>query len=295
MQSLFQCVSALSARARAVGSVPLISVVTLESLQHSRSILRVSFIMDHDSNVKPTRIIVHGAGGRMGARLCELASRDATFNLVAAAERAASPVIGVASAPNAPKCQIADEITTFADVVVDFSTDHAVDSALKLAKRCRAAILVGTTGLSRDTIDRLHKAADERPVMIAPNTSLGVAVMARAAAMIAQALGQGYECGLVEFHHKHKKDAPSGTAKRLAEAVRHAGATLNDDQIAAIRGGDVIGEHTIRFAGAGEYIEITHRATSRDLFVLGALRAARWLASQPSGLWTIEDSLRLPA
>ena len=231
----------------------------------------------------------------MGARLCELASRDEAFDLVAAAERADSPAIGTASASHAPKCEIANEINTFADVVVDFSTDHAVDSALTLANRSRAALLIGTTGLSRDTIDRLHKAADARPVMIAPNTSLGVAVVARAAAMIAKALGQGYECGLVEFHHKHKKDAPSGTAKRLAEAVRHAGATLRDDHIAAIRGGDVIGEHTIRFAGAGEYIEITHRATSRDLFVLGALRAARWLSAQPPGLWTIEDSLRLPA
>lgn len=245
-----------------------------------------------------TRLIVHGAGGRMGSRLCELAMQNDAFNLVAAVDRADSPSIGRAASPSHPATpivKITDVIDTFADVVVDFSTEEAVPAAATLAHQTRAALLVGTTGLTRDTIDLLRKEASHRAVMLAPNTSRGIAVVARAAAMLATTLGQEYDASIIEFHHAHKKDAPSGTAKRLADALRNAGATLRQDQIASIRGGDVIGEHTIRFAASGEYIEITHRATTRDLFVFGALRAARWLAKQPPGWWTIEDSLGLPA
>jgi 4-hydroxy-tetrahydrodipicolinate reductase len=119
--------------------------------------------------------------------------------------------------------------------------------------------------------------------------SLGVAVMARLSRLAATALGKAYHCSIVESHHINKKDAPSGTALRLADACREGGALLPDDQVLAIRGGDVIGEHTVRFAGTGEYLELTHRATTRDLFALGALRAASWIVGKPPGLYSIED------
>lgn len=246
----------------------------------------------------PTRIIVHGASGRMGARICELALRDQDFDLVAAIERADAASLGSRAAPgqhNAPIIQTSQEIAIFADVVVDFTSDAGACEAVEIARRARAALLVGTTALSSVTVDNLRAEAANRAVMLAPNTSLGVAVVARAATNIAAALGKNFDAAIVESHHRHKLDAPSGTAKRLADAVRRGGNAIDDDQIHAIRGGDVIGEHTIRFSGPGECIEITHRATSRDLFVLGALRAAKFLSRQRAGWFTIEDSLDLPA
>lgn len=184
-----------------------------------------------------------------------------------------------------------------ADVVIDFSTSESAEGAIELAERLHLALLVGTTALSEQTTAKLKAASKKIPVLLAPNTSLGVAVLADAARRMAAALGEGgggYECSIVEAHHSAKKDAPSGTAKRLAAAVREGGgpSALSDEQILAVRGGDVIGEHTIRFAGPGEYIELTHRATSRDLFARGALRAAAWLKGRPTGWYTIEDTLK---
>jgi 4-hydroxy-tetrahydrodipicolinate reductase len=124
---------------------------------------------------------------------------------------------------------------------------------------------------------------------------MGVAVLAAAVRTVAGLLGSEYECSIVEAHHSKKKDAPSGTALRLAKAAREGGSALRDDQILAVRGGDVIGEHTVRFAGSGEYIEMTHRATSRDLFAMGALRAARWIAGRSPGWYTMEDVLGVGA
>lgn len=163
--------------------------------------------------------------------------------------------------------------------------------AAALARGARCALLVGTTGLSERTIAELRETAAVCPVLLAPNTSLGVAVAAKIISELACALGPGFECSIVEAHHNRKKDAPSGTAIRLAGAVRSAGHELRDDQVVSIRGGDVIGEHTVRFAGPGEYIELTHRATTRDLFALGAIRAAKWLSQRGPGWYAIEDTL----
>jgi 4-hydroxy-tetrahydrodipicolinate reductase len=236
-----------------------------------------------------TRVIVHGATGRMGARLRELGALDAAISIVGAADERDTDA---AQRPG-PTPVKAHEIRVSADVVIDFSSDHGAAAAIELADRAGAALLVGTTGLSSGTLDALRAASSRRAVLVAPNTSLGVAVLARLAADAARALGPGYDISIVEAHHNRKKDAPSGTALRLAAAMRDAGATLPDEQVIAMRGGDVIGEHTIRLAGAGEYIELTHRATSRDLFVLGALRAAKWLRGRSAGWWTMEDALGL--
>lgn len=251
-------------------------------------------------NTNSTSIIVHGALGRLGARIVALAQRDSTIALRAAIDRSFTS----GSTPSEPRETHANH-TTFcasladvprdsrARVVIDFTSDEGARAACAFALESRAALLVGTTALSTITIDELRAASKKIPILVAPNTSLGVAVLAKAAAEVARALGPGYDISIVEAHHNQKKDAPSGTALRLAKAINTAGREVQSDQIVAIRGGDVVGEHTIRYAGPGEYIELTHRATTRDVFAHGALRAATWLASREHGWFTIEDVLGL--
>jgi 4-hydroxy-tetrahydrodipicolinate reductase len=250
-----------------------------------------------NQNAQTISIIVSGAAGRMGRGVCRAALDDDRFTLVAAACRPGSTRRGrraVEEHPRSPTLQNPDEIGVFADVVIDFSTDPGARAAVEIARRARAALLVGTTALTGPTLDAIRDLARDHAVMIAPNTSPGVALMARLAAIAASQLGENYDCSLVEAHHAAKQDAPSGTAIRLAQAVREH-AKLPDNAVLSIRGGDVVGEHTIRFAGPGEYIQISHTATSRDLFVHGALRAAAWLRGREAGIWTIEDSLNLSA
>ncbi len=246
----------------------------------------------------PTRIIIHGASGRMGARLCALATSDPCFELVGAIVRDGSPHVGHSAQP----IKDADDRITFAsrsstiapaDVVVDFSHHDAIHASLDLAARASAALIVGTTALPTTALDALHKAASHRPVLVASNMSVGIAVLSKLLAQAARALGEGYHCSIVEAHHAAKKDAPSGTALRLASSIRDAGHSLRDDQILAVRGGDVVGEHTVRFAGPGEYLEFTHRATSRDVFAKGALHAAAWLKGKPAGWYTIDQVVGL--
>lgn len=241
-------------------------------------------------------VIVHGASGRMGARLCALAMETPGCALAGAIVRSGSPHVGrraVMSRDDAP-AMIVGELPSIPHenaAIIDFSSPEGSMRIAQLAVQARVPLLVGTTGLSSANIDVLRDAAKVIPVLLAPNTSLGVTVLAAAATSVARALGGGFRCSIVESHHAMKKDSPSGTAKRLASAVRSGGGDLADDQILAIRGGDVIGEHTIRFAGQGEYIELTHRATTRDLFARGAIHAAMWLSRQPPGWWTMEDVL----
>jgi 4-hydroxy-tetrahydrodipicolinate reductase len=180
-----------------------------------------------------------------------------------------------------------------ADVVIDFSSDSGALRALEAAERLGASLLVGTTALTEPTLAALRRGSESRAVLVSANTSLGVAVLAALVREAAAALGTGFAGAIVEAHHSAKKDAPSGTARRLADAARRAGAPLRDDQIVSVRGGDVVGEHTVRFAGPGEYIELTHRATTRDVFAVGALRAAKWLHGREPGWWAMEDVLGL--
>jgi 4-hydroxy-tetrahydrodipicolinate reductase len=248
------------------------------------------------------RILVVGAAGRMGARVCALAHADERYELAAALEAGASPALGRPCAPPsargaAPLVQPTPENPGFlhADAVIDVSSASGAAASIAVAKAARGALLVGTTGLPADARAALERAAAEIPVLLAPNTSLGVAALGRLVRDAAAMLGPGYECSIVEAHHNQKKDAPSGTALRLAERAIEGGAALRPDQVVSIRGGDVIGEHTVRFAGSGEYIELVHRATSRDLFARGALVAAAWLKGRPAGWYTMEDVLGLGA
>ncbi|MBA4028084.1 MAG: 4-hydroxy-tetrahydrodipicolinate reductase [Planctomyces sp.] len=247
----------------------------------------------------PAPVAVHGAAGRMGRRLTALALQDSRLRLCAALVRPDDPLIGQPSLPGDDRAPRYAALSTpelrGAAVLIDFSSPQGAAHAAAVALQARLPLLVGTTGLSLEQRAAVERAAAAAPVIIAPNTSLGVAVTAHAAALVARLLGQDFRASIVEAHHSHKKDAPSGTALRMARAARDAGASLPDDQILSIRAGDIVGEHTLRFAGPGEEITITHRATSRDLFARGALRAALWLAQPgtPPGLYTIEHALGL--
>lgn len=227
------------------------------------------------------RVVVNGAQGRMGARICALAHDDERFALIAAFDRddaAAAGALGPGSA----------------DVIIDFSSDEGARRAAELAHRLPCALLVGTTGLSPGTIASIEAAAHAAPVMIAPNTSRGVAVLNHLAAQAARLLGHEYEITLSEVHHTKKRDAPSGTALRLIQTLRDkAGIDLPRQRVHSIRTGDVIGDHTLQFTGPRDVITLAHSATSRDLFAAGALHAAAWLHAQPPGRYTIEQAFGL--
>lgn len=237
-----------------------------------------------------------GASGRMGRRIAALAQLDARVGISAAITHGGSSAIGhrLNDAPDAPIISADIDINTPADVVVDFSSTagHAVARHIALGQR--SALLVGTTGLDPSTIAELREASKLIPVLLAPNTSLGVAALSSAAASLASMLGTAFSCSIVEAHHSAKKDAPSGTALRLADAVRRGGGQLDQHAILSIRGGDTVGEHTIRFDGPGESIELTHRAVTRDLFARGAITAALWLKGRKPGWYTIDDVVGIP-
>jgi 4-hydroxy-tetrahydrodipicolinate reductase len=193
-----------------------------------------------------------------------------------------------------------------ADVVIDFSAAPAVAQIVNTASRAGVAIVSGTTGLADDAKAALDDAAKRVAVLWEPNMSVGVHVLADLVRRAVLALGDGYDIEIVEAHHRAKVDAPSGTAKRLADV---AAAARNDTRfvhgregrpgprakqeigIHAVRGGDVIGDHTVHLFGGGERIELVHRATSRDVFAHGALRAARWIAGKPAGRYALADVL----
>lgn len=246
-----------------------------------------------------TRIIIHGATGRMGSRLCQIAHDDPSFQLVGAVASADDPRLGQHAAQESStqgsSIQIAQSIDVLADVVVDFSSDNGAQNALAIARNSHAALLVGTTALSEQTRSLLQDESDQRAVLIAPNTSMGVALLTALVQTAAKVLKKNFDFSIVEAHHRHKLDAPSGTALRLATAAEAAGAQVEPAQVVSIRGGEVIGEHTVRFAGQHEYIQLSHTATSRDLFVHGALHAAQWLNKQPAGIWKMEDVLGFDA
>lgn len=222
------------------------------------------------------RLAINGAGGRMGARLCALAQQSDHWDLIAAIDRGDR-------APSAPL-----------DVVIDFSSPEGAASAMALALAAGAGLVVGTTGLGPQAIDRLRVASARIPVLVAPNTSLGVAVLRHLVREAARLL-PGFDLDIVESHHNRKKDAPSGTALALAAAASEGGAPVPAERIHALRGGDTIGEHSVHFAGPGETIRLEHSAVSRDLFALGALRAAAWLAGRPAGWYAMEDVIGLSA
>jgi 4-hydroxy-tetrahydrodipicolinate reductase len=264
-----------------------------------------------------TRIAIIGAAGRMGRAIARAILEGKTAEVVAAVERPGAPELGQDLGPLAgiPPLGVTVQeqlpATGAADVWIDFTAPASTVANVRAAQAAGARIVVGTTGLSPEDRQVIATAAAAIPVVLAPNTSLGVTVLLKLVADAARALGPGYDIEVVEAHHRLKRDAPSGTALRLAEAAaegssrnlaetaryaRHGDIgprTAEEIGIQTIRGGDVIGDHTVFFLGLGERVEITHRASSRDTFARGAVRAAEWLAGKPAGLYDMRDVLGL--
>jgi 4-hydroxy-tetrahydrodipicolinate reductase len=197
-------------------------------------------------------------------------------------------------------------------VVVDFSLPHATDANIRRCVEAGVPLVLGTTGLQKATRDLLREAAREIAIVSAANFSVGVTLLTKIAGLVAGSLGESWDAELLEIHHVHKRDAPSGTALRIAKAVARATGrdldrSLRTDRadraagprergeigVAAIRGGDSIGEHTLMFLTEGERLELTHRAFDRAIFARGALRAARWVAGTAPGLYTMADVIGL--
>jgi 4-hydroxy-tetrahydrodipicolinate reductase len=235
-------------------------------------------------------IAIHGAAGRMGQAIMHLATRDTGVEIVGAIVKDDSALLGKRVTDTGDvRYGIALDASSEPRVLVDFSVAGAFDAALALALARRIAFVSGTTGLSPQQNAALRDAASMIPVLWSANFSIGVAVLDRLVREAARALSD-WDCEIAEAHHRHKKDAPSGTALALGRAVADArGVDVSTIGFASVRAGDIVGEHTVLFAGAGERIELTHRATDRTIFARGALRAAVWIANQAAGVYTLGD------
>jgi 4-hydroxy-tetrahydrodipicolinate reductase len=250
----------------------------------------------------------------MGQALVRLIHQAPDLELVGAVAAPQDPALGqdvgvLAGVGNVGVAASADTGSALlgAEVVIDFSSVKAIPSLVAHVTKSKIPLVCCTTGLDEELKLLVAKASQSVPVLWAANTSLGVQVLAEIAEQAVRRLGPGYDVEIVEIHHRKKVDSPSGTAKRLADAIKAARPGLNevygreglvgarkDDEMAVfgIRGGDVVGDHTVYLLGPGERIELSHRASSRELFAHGALSAARFLAKQPAGkLYTIADVL----
>ncbi|MBN8480887.1 MAG: 4-hydroxy-tetrahydrodipicolinate reductase [Xanthomonadales bacterium] len=253
-------------------------------------------------------LILHGAGGRMGQAVLRIAAEGAGLRIVAAIVRPGSAReghrVGSAAAAADSTYLAAVPADLAADVVIDFAGAQAFDAALALARERGIAFVSGSTGLDPRQLRELDAAAARIPVLWAANFSFGVAVLAHLVERAATLLPD-WDCEIFEAHHRHKRDAPSGTALMLGRAVASARGRDEDAAstdrsgerrpgttgYAVVRAGDIVGEHAVWFAGASERIELAHRAGDRDLFARGALVAAEWLARRAAGRYTISDVL----
>lgn len=259
------------------------------------------------------RVAVAGASGRMGRTLVDavLASGDCTLS--AALEHAASPAVGQQAAPGVSITADIRAALSASEVLIDFTRPEGTLAHLAVCRELGVHAVIGTTGFTPAQKAELAACGAGLPMVWAPNMSVGVNVMMRLLDVAARSLAQGYDIEVIEAHHRHKVDAPSGTALALGEVVAQAlGRQLSDCAVygregvtgerdpsaigfATVRGGDIIGDHTVLFAGTGERIEITHRATSRANYAVGALRAARFLQGRAPGLYSMSDVLGLTA
>jgi 4-hydroxy-tetrahydrodipicolinate reductase len=262
------------------------------------------------------KLIITGATGKVGAAIIKSALEDSDFEIVGLLETKTHPDIGkpcLSVAGKTDKPLLIDDslekVIEKGDVVIDFTEAKASLEHFRITKQHGKAHIIGTTGFSNDALAEIHGTKDMRAV-ISPNMSIGMNVLFDVANKVAGILKEGYDIEIVEMHHRWKKDAPSGSALRIKDSIE---ATKPDQKwievfgregitgerkteeigIMTLRGGDVVGEHTIYFAGMGERLEFTHRAFSRDNFARGALLAAKWLIQQPYGIYSMKDVLGL--
>jgi 4-hydroxy-tetrahydrodipicolinate reductase len=264
------------------------------------------------------KVVVAGAAGRMGCRLVSLVRDSTALALTGALEGKGHHAVGEDAGETAGSGRLGIAITEDlpallerGEVVIDFSSPEATLQHFRIVAQHRRAMVVGTTGFSPDESEELKTLARHVPCVFSPNMSVGVNLIYKVISEMAKTLGDDYDIEVIEAHHRLKKDAPSGTALKIAEVL--ACATNRDLNqvgvytrkgmigerakgeigIQTIRAGDIVGDHTVIFGGMGERIEVTHRASSRDTFARGALRAARWVVRQPPGLYDMMDVLGL--
>jgi 4-hydroxy-tetrahydrodipicolinate reductase len=223
------------------------------------------------------RVLLVGARGRMGRAVAAAATQEPGLTIKAELVR------GDPIAPKIDGC----------DVVIDFSSADATEAVCRACTEHRKALVLGTTGHSTLQKRSIAAAAQEIPIVFAANFSVGVNALFVLTRCAAELLGREFDVDVIEMHHRTKKDSPSGTAKRLVEILTEQGEVARPVSTHSIRSGGIVGEHTIIFAGPGERLELTHRASSRETFAAGALRAARWIIDQPAGLYSMENVLSL--
>jgi 4-hydroxy-tetrahydrodipicolinate reductase len=267
--------------------------------------------------VKPLNVVIVGAAGRMGRSLIESVLDHPGMRLHAALERPESPHLGqdaglyLGRQTDVAIAQDLDAALGGADVLIDFTRP---EGSLKHLEACVAHgvnMIIGTTGFDQAGKQAIAEAAEKIGIVFAPNFSVGVNLTFKLLDLAARVLSEGYDVEIIEAHHRHKVDAPSGTALRMGEVVAQAlGRDLGQCAVygreghtgardpgaigfATVRGGDIVGDHTVLFAADGERVEISHKASSRSTFAHGAVRAARWLAQQPLGLYSMQDVLNL--
>jgi 4-hydroxy-tetrahydrodipicolinate reductase len=267
------------------------------------------------------KVVVTGAAGRMGTQIVRLVRATEGMAVAGAVERP-GPAIGQDAGALAGLGPIGVAVVddlgkalAGADAVVDFTSHEASARHAELCAERAVPLVIGSTGFTPEAKARVAAAARRIPVVLSPNMSVGVNVLFELVRQAARILGDGYDVEIVEIHHKKKRDAPSGTAVRLGEVAAEALGRDPKDALAyarhgilgerppwqigvqTLRGGDVVGEHTVYFCGEGERLELTHRATSREQFARGAVRAAQWVAGRPAGLYDMADvlGLRKPA
>lgn len=260
------------------------------------------------------RIAIAGASGRMGRMLIEAIVESEDLTLAVALARPGSSVVGQdagAFLGRATGVIITDDIDAVqnADCLIDFTLPEALDSHLQACLRHNVKCVIGTTGLSPEQKRAVHAAGQKVALVFAPNMSVGVNVTLKLLDVAARLLASGYDAEVFEAHHRHKVDAPSGTALAMGETIAHAWGKELDDVadwarhgvtgerqdghigFSVVRGGDIVGDHTVYFCGTGERLEITHRSSSRATYAQGSLRAARYLARKDFGVFDMQDVL----
>jgi 4-hydroxy-tetrahydrodipicolinate reductase len=269
-------------------------------------------------NKKSISCVVVGAAGRMGQRICRLILDSEDFVLAGATESSQSSCLGksLKDAMGFPNSSVLivekpEEISEAFDVVIDFTfPDVSIETAL-FASREKKHAVIGTTGFSDEQMKEIKRLSEKFPCVCAPNMSMGVNTLFKLVKDVAMVLKDGFDVEIMEIHHRHKKDAPSGTALKIAQILAESyGWDLSktgvfqrkgligerkaeEIGIQSLRAGDVVGEHMVLFGGSGERLEIIHRAQSRDCFAQGAIRAARWIVGKPNGLYDMQDVLGL--
>jgi 4-hydroxy-tetrahydrodipicolinate reductase len=223
------------------------------------------------------RVLFIGAAGRMGKTISDLANADSEIDV-------------------AGQCDLGDPIEPAmknCDVAIDFSNADAISEICAAAAHHRKPLIIGTTGHSQEQRRLIEETSQSLPIVFASNFSIGVNVLFWLTRKAAEQFGADFDAEIVETHHKMKKDAPSGTAKTLAEVLKATKKRQDEIPIQSIREGDVVGEHTVIFNGPSERLKLTHRAASREIFARGALCAAKWIINQPPGLYSMQDVLGL--